>query len=168
MRTWTWIGFALCAACGGGGAAADTGSAVDGDTGSDGSAAVTASGGDSPTAQYTLQFLALVDEDEDGRWEIGESARLDVQLTNQGEDDFAYPECVLSSEDLASGPGPWTLFGVPGGQSEVCTFALEHLTDAVAGDTVAMEVVVHRLNCTTDCPEENPLSLEVTLVAPDG
>ena len=126
-------------------------------------------GGDSPSAQFSLAFDSILDADEDGAWEIGEAATLQVMMTNHGEDDFAYPGCELRSDDLGSGQGEWPFFGISAGDSNLCSFTMEHRASAQPGDVVEVEVIVDRLHCeeTGDCPEENPLVLRFQLVESD-
>lgn len=117
------------------------------------------SGGDDPSAVFQLAFESLTDSDEDGLWEPGESALLLVAMTNTGPDDFNYPGCELFSEDLASGTGEFPFFGLVQDEPNLCSFTVEPLADAIAGDTVSMEVIATRTGCVDDCPQENPLSL---------
>ncbi|TNE87597.1 MAG: hypothetical protein EP330_18040 [Deltaproteobacteria bacterium] len=126
------------------------------------------SGGDSATAQFGLTFEGLTDADADGDWEVGETALLEVVMTNHGADDFNYPGCELRSDDLASGTGEFSFFGLEADGSNICSWTLTHLADAQPGDVVEVEVIADRLNCTGDCPEENPLLLRFRLVAAGG
>lgn len=138
--------------------ATDTGTADSGD-----SQYPQVSGGDSATAQFGLEFVELVDADEDGHWEVGETATLFVNMSNTGEDDFNYPGCELFSEDLATGTGEFSFFGLGADQTERCSWQVEHLASAVAFDVIEMRVIADRLNCDTDCPEENSLLLAFEL-----
>ncbi|MCO4747053.1 MAG: hypothetical protein KC912_19815 [Proteobacteria bacterium] len=146
--------------------ATDTGTSTD--TGSSDSGSETfpsAVGGDSSTAQFALVYDTIADADADGRWEPGELATLTVTMRNDGADDFNYPQCTLSSDDLASGQGEFPFFGLGADDENLCSWQLEPLATAVAGDVVEVDVIASRLNCTDDCPEENTLTLRFQLEA---
>ncbi len=124
-------------------------------------------GGTSSSAQYVFAYQGLDDADADGDWEVGESAVLRLQITNTGVDDMAYPNCAFRSADDITSPSDNTAFGIIGGTTWDCAYTLVQGATIAADDVVNLEVFATRLNCTSDCPEENPISMQFQIVAPN-
>ncbi|MFO0611018.1 MAG: hypothetical protein U0414_00420 [Polyangiaceae bacterium] len=110
----------------------------------------------------TLSDLVLVDAGGDGVWSPGESASMQVTLTNQSPaDNFNYPGFTVSADAPGFTSSGNTLFGLFGSQSTVVPFDVQADSAVPAGTTV--ELTLHVTTLGADCPALDTLKQSFTV-----
>ncbi len=119
-----------------------------------------------PGPQFSFSNVQWSDAGGDGGWSVGEEVTISADMTNDWDiDHSAYPGGILTTDYAeVTIPAPeWWGFAIFAHTSFEVIWTATTTTAAQPGDVVTFEISASALNCTDDCPDPNPHSLEITL-----
>ena len=120
-----------------------------------------------PEGTFSLSNGAVVDEDEDGAWSPGESAEVQVTLTNDGSEGFYhYPGVLLAvdNDDVSLVTDDWYLYGLDAGDSHTATFEVLAAGTLDLDTEITFTATVDVLNCEgEECPDPAELSFQAVI-----
>lgn len=123
-----------------------------------------------PPATLVVSDGVVVDRDEDGWWQPGEDAEVQVTLTNGGSEEFPYyPGVVLTVDnaDVVLENDDWYLYSLAAGESTTARFQATAAATIADETTVQFTATVDVLGCEDDsCPEAEALVFDVVVAIP--